>query len=240
MNPISKAFKLLIALTLTTAIVSCNNNSETAKEEPAKTEDSTVAAPAVAEFKPFDVALVTHKVKDYAAWRPVFDADSAHRIEDGMETIVVARGTDNPNNIMMAFKVADIQKAKDFAANPKLKEAMDKAGVMSKPNFEFFHVIRFNPDSKEKQWVDVTHKVKDFDAWVKVFDEQGAAARAEGGLYDVVMARGIEDSNIVHLVFDIRDMAKAKGTMSSEELKRLMTRAGVEGAPKIEFYTATE
>lgn len=238
MKWINRAFKPLIALSLFAVIASCNNNSET-KEEP-KTEDSTAVTPTSAEFKPFDVALVTHKVKNYAAWRPVFDADSAHRIEDGMETIVVARGTDDTNNIMMAFRVADIQKAKDFAANPKLKETMEKAGVISKPDFKFLHVIRFNPDAKEKQWVDVTHKVKDFDAWLKVFDEQGAAARADGGLYDAVMARGIEDSNMVHLVFDIKDMAKAKATMSSEELKQLMTRAGVEGTPKIEFYKDAE
>ncbi len=236
MKRINKVFKSLLALSLLAVISSCNNNSETTKEEAATTEDSIVTAPAEPEFKPFDVALVTHKVKDYAAWRPVFDADSAHRMEDGMETIAVARGVDDTSNIMMAFKVADIQKAKDFAADPKLKPIMEKAGVISKPNFEFLHVIRFNADSKEKQWVDVTHRVKDFDAWLKVFDEQGTVARANGGLYDVVMARGIEDSNMVHLVFDIRDMAKAKATMSSEELKQLMTRAGVEGTPKIEFY----
>ncbi len=240
MKSINKFFKPLLTLSLFGVISSCNNNSETTKEETATNQDSAIAAPAAPEFKSFDVALVTHKVKDYAAWKPVFDADSANRIEGGMETLVVARGVDDTSNIMMAFKVADIQKAKDFVANPKLKEVMKKAGVISKPDFEFYHVVRFDPNAKEKQWVDVTHKVKDFDAWVKVFDEQGAAARAEGGLYDAVMARGIEDSNIVHLVFDTRDIAKAKATMSSEELKQLMKRAGVEGTPEIEFYTATE
>ena len=240
MKRISKFFKPFLALSLLAVISSCNNSSDTTTEETATTEDSSMAAPATPEFQPFDVALVTHKIKNYAAWRPVFNADSANRLENGMETLAVARDIDDTNNIMMAFKIADIQKAKDFASNPKLKETMEKAGVISKPGFEFLHVIRFNPDAKEKQWVDVTHKVKDFDAWVKVFDEQGATARADGGLYDAVMARGIEDSNMVSLVFDIKDMAKAKATLSSDELKQLMKRAGVEGLPKIVFYKDAE
>lgn len=240
MKKINKTFRLLITLTLFAVISSCNNNSETTKDEASTTADNIVTAPVAPDFKPFDVAVVTHKVKNYAAWRPVFNADSAHRIDNGMETLAVARGADDSSMVMMAFNIADVQKAKAFAADPKLKETMEKAGVISKPDFEFLHVIRFNPDANEKQWVDVTHKVKDFDAWLKVFDEQGAAARADGGLYDVVLARGIEDSDMVHLVFDIKDMAKAKATMSSEELKQLMGRAGVEGTPKIVFYKGAE
>jgi len=55
------------------------------------------------------------------------------------------------------------------------------------------------------------------------------------GLADAVLARGI-DPNLVHIVFDIKDMAKAKARMKDSALKKLMTDAGVEGAPKIEFY----
>jgi len=55
-------------------------------------------------------------------------------------------------------------------------------------------------------------------------------------MVDVVMARGILDSNLVHLVFDIKDMAKAKAAIMSEDKKKLMMSAGVIGAPKIVFY----
>jgi hypothetical protein len=117
---------------------------------------------------------------------------------------------------------------------------MDKAGVVSKPDIELFHVIRFNPDSKESQWVVVTHKVKDFDAWVKVFDAEGTATRATFGLVDLALARGVEDSNIVHIVFDIKDLAKAKARISDPALKKLMEDGGVVGVPKIEFYKTAE
>ncbi len=191
-------------------------------------------------FTPFDVAEITHTVKDYVKWRPFFDADSVNRKANGLEDIVVGRNMNNPNKILIALKVADTAKAMAFAGDPKLKEAMDKAGVISKPEFNLYHVIRYNPDSKEKQWVLVTHKVKDFDAWLKVFDAEGPATRATYGLTDVVLARGLNDSNMVHIVFDITDLAKAKARIKDPALKKLMTDAGVISAPQIEFYNSAE
>jgi hypothetical protein len=141
---------------------------------------------------------------------------------------------------MVALQIADVAKAKAFSTDPRLKAVMEKGGVISKPGVDFFHVLRFNPDSKEKQWVVVTHKVKDFDAWVKGFDAEGSATRASSGLIDVLLARGIDDSSIVHLVFDIKDMARAKARMRSPDLKKIMMDAGVVGAPKIEFYTTAD
>jgi len=242
MNFIQKNFRPLLTACLATALFSCNNSAEK-KEAPAKAADTTVATatpPAPAAFTPFDVLEITHTVKDYAVWRPLFNSDSTSRKASGMEDIVVGRGLEKNNDLVVVLKVSDVQKAKAFAADPRLKAVMDKGGVISKPDAAFFHVIRFNADSKEKQWVVVTHKVKDFDAWVKVFDAEGAATRASNGMIDVVLARGIDDPSIVHLVFDIKDMAKAKARMNSPELKKIMMDAGVEGMPKIAFYTSAE
>ena len=51
------------------------------------------------------------------------------------------------------------------------------------------------------------------------------------------MARGMDDPNMVYIVFAVTDMDKAKARITSEELKTLMTDAGVEGPPSITFYT---
>jgi len=241
----SNFFKPLFALSLSLVVFACNNSTDEKDDASAMATDSTsasstTASPAPASFTPFDVVEITHTVKDYEKWRPFFDADSANRKAHGLGDIAVGRNISDSNKILIALKVSDTAKAMAFAADPKLKEAMDKAGVISKPEFTFFHVIRFNPDSKEKQWVLVTHKVKDFDAWLKVFDAEGTASRAGDGLIDVVLARGVEDSNLVHLVFDISDMAKAKARMNDPAFKKLMTDAGVIGAPKIEFYNSAE
>lgn len=243
MTTIKQPFQWIFTLCMTAMLFSCNNEKkETAKEEPVQTADTATTMKVAPEpaFTPFDIAEISHAVKDYDKWRPLFNADSAARKASGMEDIVVGRGIDKPNDVMVALKVSDVQKAKDFAADPRLKAVMEKGGVVSKPAVEFFHVLRFDAASKEKQWVVVTHKVKDFDAWLKVFDTEGTAARAAQGLIDVVLARGIDDSNMVHLVFDIKDLAKAKASILSEEKKKLMMSAGVEGKPVIEFYSTVE
>jgi hypothetical protein len=242
MTTINKVFKPLLTLGIVAALVSCNNNTVQKKETQAKADSavSQTAEAVPAAFTPFDIVEISHTVKDYSRWRPLFNSDSTARKASGMEEIVIGRGSDKANNLLVTLKVSDVQKAKAFTADPRLKEVMQKGGVISKPNVDFFHVIRFNPDSKEKQWVLVTHKVKDFDAWLKVFDNEGTASRAGQGLIDVALARGIEDPDVVQIVFDIRDMAKAKASIFSEEKKKLMVGAGVLGAPKIEFFTTAE
>lgn len=211
--------------------------SDTTKHD--SSTSAKAAAPA-ALAAPFDVGEITHTVKDYDKWKPFFDTDSTARKASGMETITVARGTDSANQVIIVLKLSDIAKAKTFTADPRLKDAMGKAGVVSKPDFGYFHVIRFNPDAKAKTWVMITHKVKDFDAWVKVFDDEGAAKRASQGMVDALLARGVDDPNLVQIVFDISDMAKAKAALSSDDKKKLMASAGVTGVPVIQFYTDTE
>ncbi len=192
------------------------------------------------EFTPFDVMEVNLTVKDYSAWKKGFEDDSVARKASGLELVAVGRSAGNPNNLMIVLTASEVQKAKDFAANPRLKEAMQNSGVISKPDMNYFHVVRFNPDAHEKQWVAVTHKVKDYDVWLKAFDAEGSANRAARGLADVLVARGVDDPNTVQLVFDITDMDKAKAGMASEDLKKVMRSAGVVSAPKIEFYTDGE
>jgi hypothetical protein len=140
--------------------------------------------------------------------------------------------------VLIALQVNDMAKAKAFAADPRLAVVMKKNGVISKPSIEYYHVLWINMNSHEKQWVLVTHKVKDYAAWFKVFDAEGTEKRKSFGLIDVVISRSLADSNTVHLVFDISDMAKAKARMNDPELKKIMTDAGVIGAPKIEWYNA--
>jgi hypothetical protein len=166
----------------------------------------------------------------------MFDADSANRQAAGLENIAIGRNMNDSNDIVLAFKADDVAKAKAFSTDPKLKDAMAKGGVISKPDFSLWHVIRFNAESHQKQWVEINHKVKNFDAWLKVYDGEGTAQRANEGMVDVALARGVDDSNMVKLVFDITDLAKAKAAISSDAKKKLMMSAGVEGKPGIEFY----
>ncbi len=250
MNTI-KNLKLLPVLLLALSFFSCNNsgssNSETAKTDTSvtMTKDSATPAPAAAASAPaiavpFDVVEILHKVKSYATWKPEFNADSANRLAAGLHPLVIGLSMNDSNNVLVILKADDIAKAKDFSNNPQLKDAMKKAGVVSHPTITKWHIIRFNTDSHEKQWVEITHKVKNFDTWLKAFDGEGTAQRATEGCVDVALARGIDDSNMVKVVLDVSDMAKAKAAIFSDAKKKLMMDAGVEGKPTVEFYKEAE
>lgn len=220
----------------------CNNSGEKATTTENK---DTVKAALIAEvkpaaFKPFDMLEISHEVKDYAKWKLAFDADSTARKASGLDFIVIGKAENNPNNLMVVLQASDVQKARDFGANPRLKELMEKNGVISKPVLSYFHVTRFNPDSKEKQWVVITHKVKNYAVWLKTYDAEGTATRATFGLVDVVLAQSVDDPKLGQIVFDIKHVAEAKARISDPALKKLMTDAGVEGLPKIGFFTTAE
>lgn len=230
---------ILFSAAITISLFSCNNSGkETDKKEESTTNPADTNQPAA--FKPFDVMVIMHTVKDYAAWRPLFDADSVARKAAGLNLLTVGRSADDPNRLIVVLNIKNVQDAKNFAGDPRLKEIMTKAGVISKPTIEFYNVTRFNSAAPIKQWVTITHKVKDFDAWVKVFDSEGSAQRSSEGFMDLGLARGIDDPNIVHVVLEITDKAKAEKAINSEAKKKLMEGAGVIEQPRIEYYQAAQ
>ena len=50
------------------------------------------------------------------------------------------------------------------------------------------------------------------------------------------MARSMEDPNVVYILFAVSDWEKANERANSEDLKKLMTDAGVEGPPTFVKY----
>ena len=236
MKKITSVLQLMLGLIIAAAIFSCGGSATKSAGDTTKKDTTVKAAAPPAMQVPFDIVQIATTVKDYTKWRPFFNADSPFRKAAGLQDLAVEREIDNPNNILVVFKASDINKAKAFAADPRLKAKMDSSGVVSKPDIEYYHIIRVNMNTHEKQAVIITHRVKDFAAWLKVYDAEGMAKRASEGTVDVALGRGIVDSNMVYLVFDITDMAKAKASIFSDEKKKLMMSAGVIGKPVITFY----
>lgn len=217
--------------------VSCNNNEPAKEETKTNNEDTASSAKVTPAFQPFTVTLIRQKVKDFDKWLPIYEAHDSARKANGLTEIGLERGLDNSNEITVAFKTDDLQKAKDFTNSPGLKEAMQKAGVTGPPTISYITVIRDdNSNIEQKDRLSVVHHVKDFDAWLKVFDSEGKETRAGYGLIDRGIAREVDDPNVVHILFAVSDMARAKARVGSPELKKLMTDAGVDGPPTINFY----
>ena len=210
---------------------SCKNGEE-------KNTNETTQTMAAASFK---LMMIKHPVADFEKWKPVYLAHDSMRKAFGINSFALGRVMEDPNQLILIEKISDLQKAKDFTTLPDLKDAMANAGVTGSPVFEFADAVR-SDDSKIdiKERVLIKHRVKDFDAWLKVFDSEGMKTRSENGIIDRGLARGSEDPNTVYIVFAISDMMKAKARMNSEDLKAIMTNAGVEGPPEITFYTLVD
>lgn len=78
--------------------------------------------------------IVRHKVKDYAIWRKIYDGDVGRRSEAGLGKGRVTRSVDDPNEVVLIFEASDVAKAKALGDSQGLKDAMQGAGVIDKPD----------------------------------------------------------------------------------------------------------
>ena len=81
--------------------------------------------------------LVRHSVADFAKWKPVYDAHLAVRQKAGLREKHLLRSIDNPNEVILLFEAEDLKRAQAFAESSDLREAMQKAGVVGKPDILF-------------------------------------------------------------------------------------------------------
>ncbi len=242
----NKFCPIVIILSTVFFTTACNDAATTkASTEKVATETTDTvdkpAEPIPVAFIPFKVMATTHTVKDFAAWKISYDAHDSMRLANGLTKLAICRDDANPNKVYVFLKMKDVQMAKDFAKNPSLKEAMQKGGVNSVPTFLYVDVLRFEESPTEfKQRIRVSHKVKNFDSWLKGYDAEGKATRAANGLIDRAVTRDINDPNMVYVTFAISDAAKAKARFNDPSLKKLMDDAGVISKPIFDFYTSVD
>jgi hypothetical protein len=86
------------------------------------------------------LVIVTHEVKDYVSWRKVFEADAPNRARGGFHVSGVYAAVNNPNVISVVGEFPNAEAAEAFTTSPKLKETMEKAGVVGKPDVKILAV----------------------------------------------------------------------------------------------------
>ncbi len=78
--------------------------------------------------------VVSHEVKDYASWRKVYDADEVNRKAAGFKVWGVYADARNPNMVTIIGTFPSAAAVDGFVSSPKLKDAMEKGGVIGKPD----------------------------------------------------------------------------------------------------------
>jgi hypothetical protein len=178
-----------------------------------------------------NMVIVTHKVANYAKWQVAFDEHDSARLASGLHKYVIGRGLMDTNMVLVAMKADDITKAKAFAKDPGLKKAMQKGGVTGAPMISFFtntwqDTAKLSTDIRSR----TMFAVKDWDAWVKAFQE-GKQERMDNGITDRVIGHDVDDNKKVSLVTAVLDTAKAFAYYKSDVLKKRREASGVIGQP---------
>jgi quinol monooxygenase YgiN len=83
------------------------------------------------------ILVVHHRVRDFDAWKPVFDAHEPVRRDHGAQRHWVYRTADDPNDVVVALDFSSQEQASAFLEDPSLREAMRRAGVDGKPQIHF-------------------------------------------------------------------------------------------------------
>ena len=83
--------------------------------------------------------LVQHHVKDFSAWKVVYDSVAGFRHSSGELTDQVFHDAGDPNKITLLFKWDSLANAQKFAQSAELRAAMEKAGVEGMPVITFLN-----------------------------------------------------------------------------------------------------
>lgn len=83
--------------------------------------------------------LIQHKVKDFASWKKVFDANSGLRKSAGELSHEIFQDAGDPNSVTVINKWDSLGRAQKFVQSPELKAAMAEAGVTGPPTVTFLN-----------------------------------------------------------------------------------------------------
>ena len=78
----------------------------------------------------------------------------------------------------------------------------------------------------------LTHEVKDFTTWKKGFDDD-ATNRSSMGVKVTGVYQSAEKPNVVTVITEVPSMEAIKGFLANPDLKAIMEKAGVIGAPEV-------
>jgi len=81
--------------------------------------------------------IVRHRAQDYSAWKTIYDAHEPIRAAAGLTEKHLLQDADDPNMVTLIFEAEDLKRAEEFSTSDDLREAMQKAGVVGKPDTYF-------------------------------------------------------------------------------------------------------
>jgi heme-degrading monooxygenase HmoA len=84
--------------------------------------------------------LVQQQVKDYSAWKPVFDSVEGLRKSSGQTSQQLFQSADDPNHVTILLGWDSRENAQKYFTSDVLRDAMRRAGVIS-PTITYLNAI---------------------------------------------------------------------------------------------------
>lgn len=84
-----------------------------------------------------DYVLIRHRVRDFAEWKKAYDQHLAKRTEATVKERHLLHSASDPNEVVLLFEIGDMKRAKAFTESQDLKDTMQKAGVLDRPDILF-------------------------------------------------------------------------------------------------------
>lgn len=79
------------------------------------------------------ILIVRHTVRDYDAWKPVFDGHESVRAKYGLLSHIIYHAAEDPNDLTIEFQIESRERAEGILTDPSLAEAMERGGVIGEP-----------------------------------------------------------------------------------------------------------
>lgn len=235
----------LFGVALCAGITSCGGNEADNETETTVTDTTTTmttqpAAPSPIDTTPIHLMLIRQKVRNFATWKPSYDARDSIRQASGLHNYVLGRGVEDTSAVLIALRADDIEKAKAYSRSPELRRAMQKGGVIGTPSFHFLtttyrNTATDNSTLRSLAWF----TVKDWATWRSSF-ESGRSEREANGLTDRAYGHDVDNDRKVLVSYAVNDSAKARAYWKSDGLKQRMTAAGITGTPQRFMYQVVQ
>jgi quinol monooxygenase YgiN len=198
------------------------------------TPAAAVAEPPAPQMPPY-AAIVMHEVKDFDAWKPVFDGDVEARKQAGIVGEGILRGVDNDKLVAVYMPATDPQQVKAMTESKELKDKMKEGGVKGKPTILVFKDAggKMAPPGKTGLYgAVVQYNVKDFEAFKTGLEGQ-EEARSAAGIIGYGLGQSVDKETQAFVYMQSDDAAKLKTYLDAKETKQAMKDAGVKGQPKV-------
>jgi len=179
-------------------------------------------------------AIVLQRVKDYDAWRAVFDDLLPQRRQAGFAAQGIMRGVDDARLVAVWLAVTDVAQAKTFFRSAAVRAREARAGLLSRSQVRLSSnvVARMEPGRRGLHAALVALRVDDLSRFSAAFANQGDA-RARAGIVGYALSQDVDDARRAYVYLQSESAVQLRKYISAVETRQRWRDAGMLGNPSV-------